>query len=84
MSQDHTHPSALTILTSTVLRNRVPTISTTSAKTNFMRSFKTVGGHDSTQKALKAVSFIVFFDESEIEGGINIDIDTAFLYIIIE
>ena len=56
MSQDHTHPNALTILTSTVLRNRVPTISTTSAKLNFERSFRTVGTHNSTQKALKAVS----------------------------
>ena len=53
---DLSHPAALTRLTSTVLRFRCPSISNTSAKLNYIRSFKTVGTHESTQKALKTVS----------------------------
>lgn len=51
---DLTHPAALTRLTSTVLRFRCPTVSNTSAKLNFARSFKSVGTHENTQKAFKA------------------------------
>jgi hypothetical protein len=51
---DLTHPAALTRITSTVLRFRCPTVSSTSAKLNFARSFKTVGTHPTTQKAFKA------------------------------
>lgn len=48
-----THPAALTRLTSTVLRFRCPTISSTSAKLSYVKSFKTVGTHETTKKALK-------------------------------
>lgn len=56
VAPDLSHPSALTRLTSTVLRFRCPSISSTSAKLNYIKSFKTVGTHETTQKALKAVS----------------------------
>lgn len=51
---DLSHPAALTRLTSTVLRFRCPSVSSTSAKLSFVRSFKTVGTHETTQKAFKA------------------------------
>ena len=47
------HPDSLIRLTSTVLRFRCPTISEKAQKVDFVKSFKTVGTHVTTQKVTK-------------------------------
>ncbi len=50
------HPDALIRLTSTVLRFRCPKMSDKSKKINFLKSFRTVGTHVTTQAVLKTAN----------------------------
>jgi hypothetical protein len=50
------HPDALIRLTSTVLRFRCPKMSDKSKRINFLKSFRTVGTHVTTQAVLKTAN----------------------------
>lgn len=53
---DLSHPDAIIRLTSTVLRFRCPKMSEKSKKIDYLRSFRSVGTHTTTQAVLKTAN----------------------------